>query len=120
MPNIHALAELFRLAGHVDALALRVVEPPVIAATQSLTLDPPPFERSAAVRAMRLECPDTPLLVAEDDEFLAEQLYLPWQILQLVRGAHRLPIAAQEFAHRASRLDACQLVIRWRCLPSVC
>jgi hypothetical protein len=68
--NIHALSELLRLAGHIDALALRVVEPPVIAATKPLFLDPAPFERGASVRAMRFESSDTPLLVAEDDEFL--------------------------------------------------
>ena len=56
---------------------------------------------------------------AEDDEFLAEQLHLLWQIAELVRGAHRLPVTAQEFTHRASWLDARQLIVRGRCLPSV-
>ena len=120
MPNIHALAKLFGLARHVDALASCVVEPPMIATTQPLLLDPSPLERGAAVRAMRIERTDAPLLVAEDDEFLAEQFYLLRQIAKLIRRADRLPIAAQEFAHRAPRLDAGQLIVRWRCLPSVC
>jgi hypothetical protein len=71
------------------------------------------------VRAMRLKRSDAPLLVAENDELLAEQLHLLWQIGQLIRGAHRLPVAAQEFTHRASLLDAGHLVVRWRCLRSV-
>ena len=50
--------------------------------------------------------------VAEDDEFLAEQLYFLRKIAKLIRRADRLPIAAQQFAHRAPRLDACQLIIR--------
>jgi len=69
---------------------------------------------------MRLQRTDTPLFVAEDDEFLAEQLYFLRKIAKLIRRADRLPIAAQQFAHRAPRLDACQLIIRWRCLASVC
>ena len=68
---------------------------------------------------MRLERSYTPLLVAEDDELLAEQFHLLRQIAELFRGADRLPVAAQEFTHRASRLDAGQLIVRWRCLPSV-
>src|SRR3984893_2469902 len=76
MPNIYALAELLRLARHVDALALCVIEPSVIAATQPRLLDPPPLEGSTTVRAMRLECTDTSLLVAEDDELLTEQPHL--------------------------------------------
>jgi hypothetical protein len=43
---------------------------------------------------MRFESSDTPLLVAEDDEFLAEQLYFPRQVLELIRRADRLPVAA--------------------------
>jgi len=43
---------------------------------------------------MRLERPEASLLVAEDDELLAEQLHLLWQIEELVRRADRLPIPA--------------------------
>src|ERR1700731_157441 len=71
------------------------------------------------MRAMRVERANPALLVAEDDDFLAEQLLLPRQVLQLVGEAHRLPIAPQQLAHRAARLDAGQLVIRWRNLPSI-
>jgi len=119
VPNIHALAELFRLARHVDALALRVIEPTVIAATQALLFDPAPLERGTAVRAMRLERPDAPLLVTEDDELLAEQLHFLRQIAQLIRGADRLPIPAQQLTHRAPQFDAGQLIVRRQCLPFV-
>jgi hypothetical protein len=49
VPDVHALAQLFGLARHVDALALRVVEPSVIAAAQPFLLDATPLERGAAV-----------------------------------------------------------------------
>src|SRR6202022_2598960 len=68
---------------------------------------------------MRFEGSDAALFVTKDHQLLAEQLHLLWQIVELVRGAHRLPIATQEFTHRASWLDAGQLVVRWRRLPSV-
>src|SRR5712671_4927912 len=71
------------------------------------------------MRAMRLERADPALLVAEDDDLLAEELLLPRQVLELVGQAHRLPIAAQQFAHRAARLNASQLVIRRWHLTSI-
>src|SRR5205085_11609750 len=71
------------------------------------------------MRAMRVERADSALLVAEQDDLLAEQLLLARQIFQLLGEADRLPIAAQEFAHRAARLDEGQLVIGWRGLPSI-
>src|SRR6266478_5225372 len=71
------------------------------------------------MRAMRLERADPALLVAEQDDLLAEELLLARQIFQLLGEADRLPITAQEFAHRAARLDAGQLVIGWRGLPSI-
>src|SRR5205823_14566600 len=71
------------------------------------------------MRAMRIERADPALLVAKDDDLLAEQLLLPRQVLQLLGQTDRLPITAQEFAHRAARLDAGQLVIRRWDLPSI-
>src|SRR5690348_7454540 len=68
---------------------------------------------------MRFESSDAALFVTKDHQLLAEQLHLLRQILKLVRGAHRLPIPAQQFTHRASLLDAGQLIVWWRCLPSV-
>ena len=119
LPHIHCLAELLGLARHVDALALRIVEPAVIAAAQSLLLDAAPFERRAAMRAMRVEGADPPLLVAEHDNVLAQKLFLPRKIAQFVGCADRLPVAAHELAHRAARLDAGKLVIGRRGLSSV-
>src|SRR4051812_7917408 len=104
LPDIQALAEFLGLAGHLDTLALRVVEPAVIAAADAALLDLPPLQGGAAMRAMRLERADPALLVAEEDDFLAQQLLLPRQILQLLGQADRLPIAAQQLAHRAARL----------------
>jgi hypothetical protein len=119
LPHVEAPAGLIALARHVDALTLRVVEPAVIAAAQARLLDAAPFERGAAMRAMRVERADPALLVAKEDDLLAEELHLLRQVAELVRGAHRLPIAAHQFAHRAARLDAGQLVIRSRNLCSI-
>src|SRR5215472_7318292 len=119
LPDIHCRPELFGLARHVDTLALCVVEPAVIAAAQPVLLDPAPFERGAAVRAVRFKCADPPLLVAEDDNLLAQELFLPRQVAQLIGGADRLPIAAQQLAHRAPLLDAGQLIVGWRRLPPI-
>ena len=47
MADIHAPAELFGLARHIDALPPRVIEPAVIATAQPFPLDAAPFERSA-------------------------------------------------------------------------
>src|SRR3954463_244080 len=71
------------------------------------------------MRAMRLERADPALLVAEQDDLLAEELFLARQVLELVGKADRLPITAQEFAHRAARLDAGQFVIGRRDPPSI-
>ena len=119
LPDIHRLAKLLGLARHVEAAAIGVVEPAVKAAAQPLLLDPPPFERGAAMRAMRLQRADLPRLVAEQDDLLAQELFLARQVLQFIRGAHRLPVAAQQFTHRAARLDAGQLGSGWRGLLSV-
>ena len=119
LPHIEAPPGLLALAWHVDALALRVVKPAVVAAAQAALLDPAPFERGAAMRAMWVERADPALLVAKDDDLLAQQLFLARQIAKLVRRAHGLPIAAHQFAHRAARLDAGQLVIGSRNLRSI-
>jgi hypothetical protein len=90
----------------------------VIAAAQPLLLDAAPFQRSAAMRAMRIEGADPSLLVAEHDDVLAQQLFLARKLAQFVGGADRLPVAAHQLAHRAARLDAGQLVIgRGVCRP---
>ena len=72
--------KLASLARHIDALALRVVEPAVIATAETFLLDAAPFERRAAVRAMRVEGADPSLLVAEHDDLLAQKLFLPRQV----------------------------------------
>ena len=71
------------------------------------------------MRAMRVERADAALPVAKDDDVFGEQSDFFRQIAEFVRGADRLPIAPQEFAHRAARLDAGQLVIGSRGLPSI-
>jgi hypothetical protein len=52
----------------------------VIAATQPVFLDPAPFERGAAMRTMRVEGAESPLLVAEHNDLLAQELFLSRKI----------------------------------------
>src|SRR5262245_18329275 len=92
VPDVHLLADLCCFAGHFDAVPLRVVKPAMITAAESLLLDPRIFQRSAAVRAMRLKRSDTSLLVAKDNYLFAEDLYFFRQVAQFVGGAYRLPI----------------------------
>jgi hypothetical protein len=82
---------------------LRIVKPAVITAAQPLLLDAAAFEetcrflqqrvstrdswiRILAMRAMRVECADPPLLVAEHDNVLAQKLFFPREIAQLALG----------------------------------
>src|SRR6516162_794447 len=67
------------------------VEPAVIAAAQPLLLDAAPFERGAAMRAMRIEGADPPVLVAKHDNLLTQKLFLARHLVQLVERADRLP-----------------------------
>jgi hypothetical protein len=68
---------------------------------------------------MRIERADPASAAAKYDDLLAQQLDLFRQVAQLVRGTDRLPMAAHQFAHRAARLDAGQLVVRSRKLPAI-
>jgi hypothetical protein len=43
---------------------------------------------------MRVEGADPPLLVAEHDNLLAQELFLPREVAQFVGRADRLPIAS--------------------------
>src|SRR5215472_5714549 len=119
LPDVHLLAELRGLARHVEALARSIVDPAVVAAADAALLDLTPFQRRSPVRAMRIERADATLLVAEQHDLLAEELFFPRQVLQLFGEAGGLPIPAQEFAHRATRLDGRQLVIGRRNLASI-
>src|ERR1700745_1962415 len=68
---------------------------------------------------MRVEGAGSPLFVAEQDDLLAQELFLPRKVAQFLRRADRLPVAAHQLAHRAARLDAGQLVIGRQALPPV-
>src|SRR6266436_747270 len=46
------------------------------------------------------------LFVAEHDNLLAQELFLPWKATQFLGSADRLPVAAHQLAHRAAQLDA--------------
>jgi hypothetical protein len=69
------------VARQVDAMALRIVEPVVIAAADAAFLDPAELQGRAAMCAMPIEGADAPLLVAEDDHLFAEDFEFPRQVL---------------------------------------
>jgi hypothetical protein len=73
---LHArlVVRLRRLARLVEATALAVEQPAVIAAAQSVLFHAAELERSATVAAIAVQQAEPALEVAEQDELLAEQL----------------------------------------------
>jgi hypothetical protein len=76
--RIRALADALvktaarRLAGRLQAPAVHVVDPAVIAAPDAALERDPELERGPAVRAVQVEHPHPPAPIAEDDEILTE------------------------------------------------
>jgi hypothetical protein len=99
------------LARLIEALALCVVEPAVIAAAQALLLDAAVFERGIAVAAMLVEEAKLAIAGAEQHEFLVHQLD-DLRLLAEMLGKHdRPPIAAQHVARRRARPDPRQRLV---------
>jgi len=46
-----------------------------------------------------------PLLVPEQDQILAQRLDANRRITRIVRQSHRMPVTAQQFAHRLAATD---------------
>src|SRR5262249_50153951 len=89
-----------RLARLLEAAAGHVVQPAVVHAAQAAVLEPAVAEIGAAVRAVPREQPRAALLVAEQDEVLAQQAHRQRGAARrlLRRARHGLPVAAKQVA----------------------
>ena len=102
------------IAGHVrrlEAAAVGVELPAVIDAAQAAVFVAREIERRAAMRAVRAEQADLALRVAEGDQILAEQAHAkrrPVALGEFGGQQRRLPVLAQQVAHRRAGPDARQ------------
>jgi hypothetical protein len=96
------------LAGLLQAMALGVEFPAVIAAADAVILDLAVIERGAAMAAAGVQQADTAALVAKQDEIFAEDANFPGDIGGIGDQSDRVPIAAEQFAHRRAAPDRSQ------------
>ena len=99
-----------RFAGHLDHVAVAVVEPAVVEAADAIVLHSAIAERGAAGAAMLAHEVRLAPGVAEQDEVLAEDGDADGIVDTAVAAAahvlgdlHRQPVAAKDFAGRCSR-----------------
>ena len=111
--GVHLLSEVLfrRHVGHVDAVAIGVELPAVIDAAEATRLVPSIEQRRAAVRAAMVHHADPARMIAECDQFLAEQ-HQPQRIAAgddfcgFRRGQ---PILPHQIAHHGAGTDAGEL-----------
>ena len=120
------LADLFAdalavvlFARHVDAVALDVELPAVVAAADAVILDPSVIESRSAVTAAVVQDAGAAVSVTKHDQILAENLDLDGHVGDLPRHGDGLPVAPHEFAHRGpgTRFDESPVVGGW--LPAI-
>jgi hypothetical protein len=83
----------------------------VIAAADAVLLDPAVVERRAAVRAARVHEARTPGAVAKEDQLLAEHAHLARRRTRIAGQPDRVPVAAQQLAHRRAGADLGELAL---------
>ena len=102
-------AAAVRLARLLQAMAGRVELPAVVAAADAVVLDLAIIERGAAMTAARMQQPRPALAVAKQDEVFAERAHLARRIAGIGGKSDRVPVAAQQLAHRLAASDLDQL-----------
>ena len=119
---LHGVAETppRRLAGHIEAVAVSVVEPSVVEAPQPLILNAPVQERRPAVGAVLFQQPRFARGVPEEHEALAQHLdshrvlragaYRPPATVEVRRRLHRKPVPPKHLARRRPRPELEDLV----------
>ena len=100
-----ALEAAFGLARLLEAMALGIEQPAVVAAANAAVLDAAVIERRAAVAAVRLHQPRPPAPVTEQDEVLAQHADGFRRRAGIGDEADRVPITPQQFAHRLAASD---------------
>ena len=93
------------LAGLLEAMALGVELPAVVAAADAVFLDLAVIERGAAMAAARVQQADAAVLVAEQHQILAEHAHFSGDIGGVGDEPDRVPVAPEQFAHRRAAAD---------------
>ena len=99
----------FGLAGLLQAMALGVEFPAVVAAADAVFLDLAVVERGAAMAAAGVQQAGAAVPVAEQDQILAQHAHFSGDIGGVSGEADRVPVAPQQFAHRRAAGDRRQL-----------
>ncbi|MEY9384258.1 hypothetical protein ABIF93_002515 [Bradyrhizobium japonicum] len=107
------------LAGLLETAAFGVELPAVIAAADAVFLDLAVIERGAAMAAARVQQADAAVLVAEQHQILAERADLFRRVGGIADQPDRMPVAAQQLAHRRAARDRGELGARVRRLHRI-
>jgi hypothetical protein len=99
-------------AGLFEAMAFDVELPAVVAAADAVFLDLAVIERGAAMAAAGVQQADAGVPVAKQHQILAEHADFSGDIGGVGDEADRVPIAAEQFAHRRAPADRGQLGAR--------
>ncbi|MND98833.1 hypothetical protein D3C80_912000 [compost metagenome] len=99
-----------RLARLFQATPVHGEHPAVVATPDSFLLDTAVIKRGAAVSAARMQQSRTPRFVAKQDQIFTEHPDLTRRIAGVRRHADRMPVAAQQLAHRRAGSHPGQLV----------
>jgi hypothetical protein len=92
---------LGRLARLIETAPGNVEEPAVVAAADSLGLDPSVIKRSPPVRAAGIEKPEAPPRIPKEHQVLSQYPHGFGQrgfLRKLGSDSHRLPVAPEELA----------------------
>ena len=97
------------LARLLEAMALGVEEPSVIATADPARLHLAVVERGAAVRTARVDEPGPPRAVAEEDEVLAQYAHGARRVAGVGGEPDGMPVAPHQLAHGCAGADLGQL-----------
>ncbi len=100
-----------RLARRLQAPAVDVVDPAVIAAADAALDRDAELQRRSPMRAVQVQHADAPAAIAKDHEVLAEDAHAQRRAGELAGEGHRLPEPAQVLAARRAGTDLGQLRI---------
>src|ERR1051325_698258 len=99
------------LAGNLHDLAVPIVEPAVISATNTATLDVAKAKVRAPVRAICADHSRPPRSISEENEILSEDANESRLCFQMRRDTDGPPVATQKFAHRCASPGASENLI---------
>jgi len=98
--GVTVLGARFGLARLLEAVALHVEQPAVVTAADAALVDAAIIETRAAVAAAGVHEARPPGAIAEEDKVFAQDAHLARRRGGMPGQAHRMPVAAQQLAHR--------------------